>query len=44
MNKLTSKELLNIDGGAIIRNPFDWICDIYRTIKIKFLMKKLFVD
>ena len=44
MNKLTNTELFNVDGGAIIRTPFDWICDIYRTIKIKLLMKKLFVD
>ena len=44
MNKLTNKELFNVDGGAIIRTPFDWICNIYRTIKIKLLMKKLFVD
>ena len=44
MNKFKNTELFNVDGGAIIRTPFDWICDIYRTIRIKLLMKKLFVD
>ncbi len=44
MNKLTSEELFNVAGGAIIRTPFDWIYEIYMTIKIKLLMKKLFVD
>ena len=44
MFKLVNKELKNIDGGAIFYTPFDWIYKIYRTIKIKWLMKKLFVD
>jgi hypothetical protein len=28
----------------MIDNLFDWIIDVYRTIKIKLLMKKLFID
>lgn len=44
MFKLTNKELKSIDGGAIFYTPFDWVYKICRTIKIKWLMKKLFVD
>jgi bacteriocin-like protein len=44
MKSLTNKELINIAGGAMIDNLFDWIIDVYRTIKIKLLMKKLFID
>lgn len=44
MNKLTNTELFNVDGGAIIRTPFDWIYNIYQTIKVKLLMKRLFFD
>ena len=44
MNILTNKELFNVYGGAVIYTPFDWIYNIYRTIRIKLLMKRLFVD
>lgn len=44
MNKLASDELFDVDGGAIIRTPFDWIFDVYRIIRIRWLMKKLFID
>lgn len=44
MFKLTSRELKNIDRGAIFYTPFNWVYKIYRTIKIKWLIKKLFVD
>ena len=44
MFKLPNNELRNIDGGAIFYTPFDWLYKVYRTIKIKLLMKKVFVD
>ena len=44
MFKLPNNELRNIDGGAIFYTPFDWLYKVYRTIKIKLLMKKVIVD
>lgn len=44
MFNLTNMELFNVDGGTIIYTPFDFVYKIYRTIKIKWLMKKVFVD
>lgn len=42
MFKSANNELKNIDGGAIFYILFDWVYKVYRTIKIKRLMKKLF--
>lgn len=44
MSYLTNRELTNINGGATFYTPFDWIYKIYRTIKIKLLMRRLFVN
>ncbi len=44
MNKLVSDELFGVDGGAIFYTPFDLISYVYRVIKIRWLMKKLFID
>lgn len=41
MYYLNDKELRNIVGGFA---PFDWISKIYRSIKIRILVKRLFIN
>ena len=43
MYQLSNKELNNIVGGAI-NTPFHLIYKIIRTIKIKLLIRKVFID
>ena len=43
MYNLSNKELNNIYGGSI-SSTIKFIYKIYRVIKIKLLMRKLFVD
>ena len=43
MYKLSNKELKNIVGGGIT-TPFHLIYKMIRTIKIKLLMNKVFID
>lgn len=43
MRYLSDDELNNISGGAF-STPFDLMSKIYRTIKIKLLVRKLFAD
>jgi hypothetical protein len=42
MNILTKDELFDVDGGASSSCLLNVVKKIYRTIKIKLLMKKLF--
>lgn len=44
MFNLTNEELVKIDGGSKIYTPIDLIQKIYRTIRIRILMKRLFID
>ena len=44
MNILTNNELFNIDGGSVSSCLLNVVKKIYRTIKIKLLMKKLFTQ
>ena len=41
---LTNKELIKVLGGSKINSPFDIIYKFYRIFKIKWLMKKVFID
>lgn len=43
MYKLSNQELNNIVGGSIT-TPFHLLYKIYRTIKIKLLIRKVFID
>lgn len=43
MIELTKEELSNIKGGSL-REIYNYFCKVYRTIKIKRLMNKLFID
>lgn len=43
MYNLSNKELSNIYGGSI-NSTLKFIYKIYRIIKIRLLMKKLFID
>lgn len=42
MQYLSNMELINISGGAI--KPVAFLRKFYRFIKIKILMKKVFID
>lgn len=44
MFDLSNIELQNIYGGSIKYIAYNLISKIYRTIKIKLLMKKVFID
>lgn len=44
MSILSDNELINISAGACTYTPFDLIFKIYRIIKIRWLMKKVFVN
>lgn len=44
MSKLSNYELLNVNGGASWNSAFNKLYEIYRIIKIKWLMKKVFID
>lgn len=41
---LSNNELINIYGGTYKNTPFYFLEKFYRTMKIKWLMKKLFID
>lgn len=44
MKKLTNTDLLKINGGANKQTSVEMLHEIYRILKIRWLMKKIFVD
>lgn len=44
MINLSNNELKNIDGGSVKCIVYELAYKIYRTIKIKWLMKQVFID